>query len=79
MAKIDPVYSKLPTEADVDYSPLGGTVGIEQDDVDAIQAVTTSEAISAMSSGIGPDGTSEEEKEENAVLDHCRKRNLGLI
>ena len=79
MAKIDPVYSMLPTTADVDYSPIGGTVGIEQDDVDAIQAVTTDEAIAAMNSGIGPDGTSESDNEENAVLDHCRKKNLGLI
>ena len=79
MAKVDPVYSNLPTSADVDYSPLGGTVGVEQADVDNIVAVTTPEAIAAMKDGIGPNGTSDGENKENAVLDHCRKRNLGLI
>ena len=79
MAKIDPVYTNIPTSADVDYSPLGGTVGIDQADVDKIQSVTTSEALSAMRGGVGPNGTSEADNEENAVLDHCRKRNLGII
>ena len=79
MAKVDPVYSNLPTTAVVDYSPLGGSVGVEQSDVDNIVAVTSSEAITAMKEGIGPDGTSTGENNENAVLDHCRKRNLGLI
>ena len=79
MAKVDPVYTNLPTSADVDYSPLGGKVGIEQSDIDNIAAVTTDDAITAMRDGIGPDGTSTGENQENAVLDHCRKRNLGLI
>jgi hypothetical protein len=79
MAKVDPVYTNLPTSADVDYSPLGGKVGVEQSDIDNIVAVTTPEAITAMKDGIGPNGTSTGENNENAVLDHLRKRNLGLI
>lgn len=77
MATIDPVYSLLPTAADVSYDPLGGTVGIEQADVDSIQAAQRADEITAMSDGVGPDGNTETEKEENAVLSHVRKRNLG--
>ena len=40
MAHIEPVFSKIPpSKGDVDYSPLGGEVGLEAADVAKIQAV----------------------------------------
>lgn len=73
MAKIDPVYTNIPpVVGDVDYSPLGGVVGLEATDVANIQAVASSEATDAIEAGYGEAGDGE-------VLDHCRRRNLGII
>ena len=71
MAHIEPVFSKIPpSKGDVDYSPLGGEVGLEAADVAKIKAVASAEATAALEAGYGEVGDGE-------VLDHCRKRNLG--
>jgi hypothetical protein len=73
MAIIDPVFSFIPpVTGDVDYSPLGGVVGLEASDVAKIQAVASAEATAALEAGYSEAGDGE-------VLDHCRKRNLGII
>ena len=71
MAHIEPVFSFIPpVTGDVDYSPLGGVVGLEATDIANIQAVASPEATAAIEAGYGEAGDGE-------VLDHCRKRNLG--
>ena len=71
MAHIEPVFSNIPpVTGDVNYSPLGGKVGLESEDVDNIKAVASTEAAAAIEAGYGEAGDGE-------VLDHCRKRNLG--
>ena len=71
MAIIEPVFSNIPpVTGDVNYSPLGGTVGLEAEDVANIKAVASTEATTALEAGYGEVGDGE-------VLDHCRKRNLG--
>lgn len=73
MAKIEPVFSNIPPEVgDVNYSPLGGKIGLEAEDVANIQAVASTDATAAIEAGYGEAGDGE-------VLDHCRRRNLGLI
>lgn len=71
MAQIDPVFSNIPpVTGDVNYSPLGGKVGLEAADVANIQAVADPDAVAAIEAGYGEVG-------DGAVLDHIRKRNLG--
>lgn len=73
MAKIEPVYTNIPAKkGDVDYSPLGGKIGLEAEDVANIKAHASSEATAALEAGYGEAGDGE-------VLDHCRRRNAGLI
>lgn len=72
MANITPIYSNIPADADVDYNPLGGKVGLEAEDVTNIQTHASPAATSAIEAGYGDAGDGE-------VLDHCRRRNLGLI
>ena len=71
MAHILPVFSKIPpAKGAVDYSPLGGEIGLEAEDVANIKAVASAEATAALEAGYGDYGDGE-------VLDHVRKRNLG--
>jgi hypothetical protein len=71
MAHIEPVFSNIPpVTGDVNYSPLGGKVGLEAEDVANIQAVADPAATAAIEAGYGEVG-------DGAVLDHIRKRNLG--
>lgn len=73
MANIEEVYSNIPSDVDVDYRPLGGEVGtvvsIAKIEIEGLASLRATEAIEA---GYGEDGDGE-------VLDHCRRRNLGLI
>lgn len=73
MAKVEETYSKIPSTVDIDYKPLGGEVGtvvsiakIEIEEIASLRAIT------AIEEGYGDAG-------DGAVLDHCRRRNLGLI
>lgn len=78
MAKVDPVYSNIPpVTGDVDYTPLGGKVGVDENHVnDIITNTATNPELQAGSdeieAGYGKPG-------DGPVLDHVRRRNLGLI
>lgn len=73
MANVEETYSKIPGAPKVDYKPLGGEVGtlvsIGQTEIESIASLR---AQTAIESGYGEAG-------DGAVLDHLRRRNLGLI
>lgn len=73
MAKVEEVYSNIPSDVDVDYQPLGGEVGTVVSIAKAeIEELASLRATTAIEDGYGETG-------DGAVLDHCRRRNLGLI
>lgn len=72
MANVEETYSKIPTESDVDYKPLGGKVGIVSIHKAEIEEIASLRAITAIEDGYGDVG-------DGAVLNHARRRNLGLI
>ena len=73
MAKVEEVYSNIPSDVDVDYQPLGGKVGTVVSIAKAeIEELASLRATTAIEDGYGEAGDGE-------VLDHCRRRNLGLI
>jgi len=73
MANIQPIFTNIPpAKGDVDYSPLGGKVGLTAEDKANIQAVASTDATTAIEAGYGA-------ADDGEVLDHCRRRNLGLI
>ena len=78
MANIDPVFSNIPAVTGaVDYAPLGGEVGLQETNKQDILDATLPnpgniEASNAIEAGYGAPG-------DGPVLNHVRRRNLGLI
>lgn len=73
MAKVEETYSKIPSDVEIDYQPLGGKIETVVSIAKAeIEEVASLRAITAIEDGYGDAG-------DGAVLDHCRRRNLGLI
>lgn len=73
MAKVEETYSEIPSDVKIDYQPLGGKVETVVSIAKAeIEEVASLRAITAIEDGYGDAG-------DGAVLDHCRRRNLGLI
>ena len=73
MANVEETYSNIPSDVEIDYQPLGGKVETVVSIAKAeIEEVASLRAITAIEEGYGDAG-------DGAVLDHCRRRNLGLI
>lgn len=72
MANITDEYTLIPASADVSYKPLGGAVGIVSIHSAEIESLKNARAVTAIEAGYGEAG-------DGAELDHCRRRNLGLI
>ena len=73
MSKVEETYSKIPSDVEIDYKPIGGEVESVSDEAKSeIESVASTKAAAAIESGYGDAG-------DGAVLDHCRRRNLGLI
>ena len=73
MANIEEVYSNIPAGVDVDYQPLGGEVGTVVSIAKAeIEELSSLRAVTAIEDGYGETG-------DGAVLNHVRRRNLGII
>lgn len=73
MAKVEETYSMIPNDADIDYQPLGGKVDTVVSIAKAeIEELASLRAVTAIEDGYGEAG-------DGAVLDHARRRNLGLI
>ena len=66
----------LPEKADVDHSPIGGKVGIS-DEARAAMEHTSSVVDQIMGDHIS--NTYAENPVDGQVLNHIRRRNLGLI
>jgi hypothetical protein len=73
MANVEETYTKIPGGADIDYKPLGGevetVVSLGRAEIEAVASLRAQTAIEA---GYGDVG-------DGAVLDHLRRRNLGII
>lgn len=72
MANVEENYSNIPGAPDVEYQPLGGTVGIVSIHKTEIEELASLRAVTAIEDGYGETG-------DGALLDHIRRRNLGLI
>ena len=72
MANVEETYSNIPESAEVDYTPIGGKVGIVSIHKTEIEEIASLRAITAIETGYGEEG-------DGALLDHARRRNLGLI
>ena len=66
----------LPEQADVDHSPLGGKVGMSEEARAAMEHAST-QVDPIMGDHIG--ATYAENPVDGHVLNHIRRRNLGLI
>ena len=72
MANVEETYSNIPDAPSVDYQPLGGKVGIVSIHKTEIEELASLRAVTAIEDGYGEAGDGE-------LLNHIRRRNLGLI
>ena len=72
MANVEETYSNIPESGNIDYKPLGGEVGIVSIHRTEIEELASLRAVEAIEDGYGDTG-------DGAVLNHARRRNLGLI
>ena len=74
MANVEETYTNIPESAEISYKPLGGEVEtvVSLGNRLEIEAIASFRAQTAIEAGYGDTG-------DGKVLDHLRRRNLGLI
>lgn len=72
MENVEETYSNIPGSRDVDYTPIGQSIGIVSIHAQEIEEIASLRAVEAIEDSYGEEG-------DGAILNHCRRRNLGLI